>query len=817
MGIERQKMCVSVVALSVALVLPEISFAQDSESSVRTGATLEEIVVTAQKRSENIQDVPIAVAAFSGEALQERGVSEIAQLASFTPSVQLSNSSQIVSSPSSLSGFIRGIGQDDFSTQFEPGVGTYVDGVYLARTVGANANLMDVERVEILKGPQGTLFGRNTIGGAINVVTSRPRDEFGARFQASVGRFNAINAGGVIDLPIVPGTLTSSVAVNYSYRRGYQVRIPFAGAENFYREPITALSPTGAILGVGAKGRLGGGREFNGRVKLHWNASDALRVTLAGDYTKANQGASPTTLIRTSQGGDGGPTLIGIYNSCINIPAAVLATTPLAAICGPRVGPGTAIGGVNADADPTNDRLTVDDRFVTGNIDTTYGAGNNYSRLRNYGVMGTIELDISNDVTLKSITAYRAQKWDIGLDIDGTPVQIFEPNVLQDQSQFSQELQLSGKMIDNRLNWLVGAYYFDEHADEQQNPNFAAGLFTILNPASFDTKSYAAFAHLNFAVTDRIGITLGARYTEEVKHLNPGQADVNLFLQKAAGVPAILYPDPDDLRQLLPIDRQRQKFTNFSPRIGLEFKPVDDVMIYGSFSRGYKSGGWTTRVTAPVMAVPTFSPEKAETFELGVKSRLFDRRLQLNVAAFSTKYRDIQLLVQRGISPTFENAGVARIKGIEVESQAVLSDMFRINASAGYIDAHFTSVSDPTGVITIGSDLPRVPAWTAHVGPEVRVGLGEGRIVLRGDYSYRSRSANDAENTPELYSRAISIVNLSLTYEAPDGRWSMTAGGRNIFNERYVVNGTNQLPAVGLLTANYNRPGEWYIATRFSF
>ena len=807
--------CSSLAAISIALMVNGAALAQTSEAQ-DNGAAIEEIVVTAQKREENVQTVPIAIAAFSGEALQERGVGEVAQLAKFTPSVQLSASSQIASSPSSLSGFIRGIGQDDFSTQFEPGVGTYIDGVYLARTVGANANLMDVERVEILKGPQGTLFGRNTIGGAISVVTREPGDTFGGRVQASYGRFNAINIGGIVDLPISPGVLDSSIAVNYSSRDGYQKRIPFPGAGTFYQEPNTVFVPTGAILGLGSKNRLGGGKEINGRIKLAWRASESLKVTLAGDYSRARQGASPTTLIRTAQGGAGGPTLLGIYNICINTPADVLAGIGLGPLCGPRVGPGTGIAGVNVDADPSNNRLTVDDRFVTGDKDKTYATGNNLSRLRSYGLAGTIDLELSDDIALKSITAYRAQKWNIGLDIDGTPVYIMEPNILQDQNQFSQEIQLSGKALDNRLNWVVGAYYFNESSDEQQNPNFAAGLFTILNPASFNTKSYAAFTHLNFAVTDQIGITLGARYTEERKKYLGGQQDLNLFLQKAVGLPAALYWDPTDLTQLLPTTPQKLKFNNFSPRLGIEFKPSRDVMVYGSYSRGYKSGGWNTRVTAPVKFIPTFGPEKAETIEVGVKSQLLDRRLQINVAGFTTRYRDIQLLAQRGISPTFENAGTARIKGFEIEAQAIVSSVIRLNASVGYIDAHFTKV-DPTSVVNLSSDLPRVPAWTAHFGPELRFGLGDGLIKLRADYFYRSRFANDAENTPELYTRAVSTVDLAATYEAPGDTWSITAGGRNVFNERYVLNGTNQLAAVGFLTANYNRPAEWYISARMKF
>ena len=321
---------------------------------------------------------------------------------------------------------------------------------------------------------------------------------------------------------------------------------------------------------------------------------------------------------------------------------------------------------------------------------------------------------------------------------------------------------------------------------------------------------------MNFAVNDQLGLTLGARYTKEIKHLNPGQVDLNLFLQKV-GVPAFLYPDPSDLRQLLPTDRQRQKFSNFSPRIGVEYKPLERVMIYGSYSRGFKSGGWTTRVTAPVMSVPTFDPEQADTYEIGFKSDLFGRKLRLNAAAFRTNYEDIQLLIQRGISPTFENAGTARIQGVELEGFAALSNQFKVDASVGYIDAHFRSVSDPTGVISLSSDLPRVPAWTAHVGPSYRFDLGAGEVTLRADYSYRSRTANDAENTPELYSRRVHLVDLGATYAGPGDRWSITAGGRNVFNTRYVVNGTNQLAAVGFLTANYNRPAEWYLTGRVRF
>lgn len=801
----RTKLCLAVSVLA----LPGPAFAQPAENR-----SLEEIIVTAQKRAENVQDVPIAIAAISGEAMQSRGVTEVVQLANFTPSVQLSNSSQIVSSPSSLSGFIRGIGQDDFSAAFEPGVGTYIDGVYLARTVGANANLLDVERIEILKGPQGTLFGRNTIGGAISVITRDPSQTYGMRGQFTIGRFNRIDAGVAVDLPLIEDRLLSSFAVASSNRDGWQRRVSFPGVTS--SETIADIIPGGAVQGIGARSRLGGGNEINARGKLLWKA-DGYRVTLAADYSRARQGASPYQLIRTAQvDANGNPTLTGLYNICINTPAGVLGAIGLGAVCGPRVGPGTGIAGVNVDSDPTNDLPTYDDRYVSSDLGTTYGSGNNYSRLRNYGFAGTVDIDLTDDIAFKSITAYRKQKWDIGLDIDGSPAIIFEPTITQSQRQFSQEVQLSGNALDNRLKWVVGGYYFDEKTDEEQDPIFAGGLFQVKNPIAFKTRAFAAFTHINFALTDQLSFTLGGRYTEEKKKFWPSQQDINLFLQKLVGLPAVLYPNPADLTELMPTTLQRQKFDNFSPRLGVEFKPVDDVMLYGSFSKGYKSGGWTTRVTAPVQVAPTFKKETADTFELGVKSQLLDRRLQMNIAAFTTKYKDIQLLIQRGVSPTFENAGDARIKGVEIEAQAVIADGLRLNASAGYIDASYTRVDDPTGVIRIDSDLPKVAKWTAHVGPEYRLSLAdESSITLRADYFYKSKVASDAENTPELYSRSVGVVDLSATYALPGDEISLTIGGKNVFNERYVVNGTNQLGGVGNLFAVYNRPAEWYATLRF--
>jgi iron complex outermembrane receptor protein len=202
---------------------------------------------------------------------------------------------------------------------------------------------------------------------------------------------------------------------------------------------------------------------------------------------------------------------------------------------------------------------------------------------------------------------------------------------------------------------------------------------------------------------------------------------------------------------------------------------------------------------------------------VGLKSQFLDHHLQVDLAAFTTQYKDIQLLIQQGVSPTFINAGDARIKGIELDMEAALGSGLTVRGSAGYIDAYYTRIVDPTGVITLESNLPKVAKWTAHLGADYRINLANlGSITFRGDYTFKTRVANDAENTPELYAPSISLVDLSATLE-PKENWSLTAGGTNVLNRRYLVNGDNQLGGVGEIFGVPNRPAEWYISARVKF
>ncbi len=289
----------------IAIAAPFAAYAQEATSA---GAGIGEIVVTAQKRAENVQDVPIAISAFGGEALRERSVSDVAQLSNAAPNVTLDAGTPFSGSSSVLSAFIRGIGANDFAMNIDPGVGIYLDGVYLARTVGANLDLPDVERIEVLKGPQGTLFGRNTIGGAISVVTRTPGDEPSFQGDITTGRFNRLDVRGYADLPLSE-TLKSSVTFSIKSRDGYQKRIPYTSATPYVTDRAGSLPQSG----YQTSSREGGQHEWTFRGKLLWEASDRFRVTLGGDYMKIDQSSMSNSVLAVTTGLSGFP-CVGGYN-----------------------------------------------------------------------------------------------------------------------------------------------------------------------------------------------------------------------------------------------------------------------------------------------------------------------------------------------------------------------------------------------------------------------------------------------------------------------------------------------------------------------
>lgn len=856
--------------LSVSLFLATTAlspvFAQDeAPQEENTGGGIQEIVVTAQKRAENVQDVPIAVSAFTSEALQERAVGSVAGLSALAPNVTLDSSVPFSGSTAVLAASIRGIGSNDFAFNIDPGVGVYLDGVYLARSVGANQDLLDIARIEVLKGPQGTLFGRNTIGGAVSVVTSDPGKEFGGKADLTYGRFDLLQARGSINIPI-SDSLFSAVTFAIKSRDGYGKRIPFPDARANNSPSFTAFPATG----YDSPSREGDEESRTIRLKLKYDNGGPLRVNLSGDYQKGSSGA-PYSLLQTVTSAVSGPVNFGDFvNICATSDAATLTAISGAVglnfnnLCGsygtqlPSIRRGvvtpvnrlTGLSGVNVDGNPSNDRLLWNNQFITNDPDLSYATGNNFSKLTNWGIGGTIDYDISDDIALKSITAYREGHWLSGIDADGSPLNIFHLSFDQDQWQMSQELQLTGSAMDRKLNYVLGAYYFKEKGTLLDLVTFGEGMNQIDGPNWLETENYAAFGQIDFRPIDLIGITLGGRYTHEKKLFEGGQQELNGLFYKLAGCSdvngtitpfapiagpgsptcrvALGYPTDANPLRVYPEGINKQTFNNFSPKVGVQVHPSDDIMLYGSWSKGYKTGGWTTRYTTPQTTVANYDPEEATTFEIGLKSTLIDRRLQVNAAAFSTKYSDIQLNYQVGTSPTIANVGDARIKGFEVEIVAVPIDALTINASVGHLDASYTRL-DPAVAVTsgpiagfqagalVGGPLPKTPSWKFNISPRLELPIGNGgKVVVLGDWTHTTKIWNNVERVIALLRPSTDIFNASIGYTDPSDRYSLTLGGTNLTDERYVQSG-NSIAASGVVSGVYSRPREYYLRLGVNF
>ena len=570
-----------------------------------TGDQLEEVVVTATRREQNLQEVPIAVTAFTAEAMQSRGVTDIHSLSMLTPNVNLDAGAPFSGDSSVLSASIRGIGQDDFAFNLDPGVGVYVDGAYLARTIGANQNLLDVDRIEILKGPQGTLFGRNTIGGAINVVTHTPGKEFAVSGMLTEGQRNRHDILFTADIPISSSVL-SSISVSSQHQDGYQTLIPFpatapyqvlgqadypkasgngelldprwqefrddpwqvalACLRHLRRDLVGRLHPSEPIGhpqhdpgGLRAQQRNLTCREFGQRRSavygpniirrplqcLHHDlggGSEPGPLSLAGRSTPPTVCADrwpsvPGIRRRTSTGNGlgypGAPALGG--NGAVNVPLSVLASAAGQLPPYVHIAPGASVGSLLFPGQTP--RIYWDfANTQTGNIDTTYSNGPSFAKNDAYGGSLTLDWKLGRSMHLKSITGWRQITWNIGTDLDGLPESMQEVTDGQGQRQVSEELQLNGKAMDDKLNYTAGLYYFKESGYVHDFVPFDTGYLYVYDyDNNVKTDSYAGYLHLDYKLTDAWGLTAGVRYSHEKKQFLGGQADLNGFTYKISG------------------------------------------------------------------------------------------------------------------------------------------------------------------------------------------------------------------------------------------------------------------------------------------
>ena len=832
-------------------------------SGTASAAGLEEIVVTAQKVTQNVQDVPIAVTAFTSSELETKGINSVAKMSNYAPNVTLDASTPFSGSDNVLAAFIRGIGQNDFAFNQDPGVGVYVDGVFLARSVGSNTNMLDVDRVEILKGPQGTLFGRNTIGGAISIITHEPGNEFTAKGEVTGGSFNRLDFQGAMDLPITDNLLTT-VAFSRKSRDGWQKRVPWpgnvAGSSGIPDcDALAAGTPcsnnpvaydTQPAAAYKTSKREGGQDSWTGRGKIVWTPTDALKVTATADYTKIDQSATPTTQLAIDTSS---PAQLGnLSNTCITLDSATLTAIGLGTLCNQQrlnvspvptpVSPLPNVGGINADGNPNNDISPYDSRFLTGKPGTTYATGNSFSKMTNWGVAGIIDYDINSAMHVKSITGYRRMYWRAGMDLDGSPLNILHTSFTMPQHQLSQELQFTGTTFSDTVDYVFGAYYFKEKGHLHDFVTFPMAYLMIDGPNNLSTESEAIYGHLNIRMTDEWALVAGGRFTIEHKTFEGFQTDGNGLSYKASGcfppsmpnnlgAPAFLncqqtlgFPNPTQPYRYYPAGKKTLNFKNFSPTMGLQYTPNDDMMFYATLSQGYKTGSWTTRLSNPHPTYDDtlhFNPEKAISEEVGMKSEWLSNSLRLNVAGFHTLYKDIQLNSQQGISPTLLNAGDARMWGFEVESQADMGNGLSLVASVGFIDAHYIRINPGVGdngiFITTDFKLPKTPKWKFYFGPQYVMSMPfGGELQVNMDYTHITKVYNDLGNTELLARPTSDMVNASATYRLPGDKYSITFGVTNLTDERNIITGQYQ-GGVSNIYGTYNDPREWYATLRAAY
>ena len=750
---------VSLVALASLAASPAL--AQDAPQAADDG--LGDIVVTAQKRSENIQDVPIAISAVGSQYLESRGVDSIDKLGSIAPNVKIERApaSKTISQIS-----IRGSVTINPAITWEPAVGLYLDGVYIAKAQGSIFDVADLERVEMLRGPQGTLYGRNALAGAVNLVTKKPSGEPGGAVDLTYGSFNELKVRGVLDLPKVG---PFSVKLSGQYRK---------------RDGLIDLVPDHPVVG----GRTDSIDSGSFMVQVRAELSDNLTADYTYDYSKASQDPPFSQLLRVNRNGD---------PRDIFDPAS----------------PGYAFGGAFF---PLN-LYTQPNRVTTAAIDAPA-----YERSRSYGHALTLTADLG-PVTLKSITAYRDLAWADGLDLDGSPLPVAFTQRITDYNAFSQELQLSGQSGDGRLNYVLGAFYFDEKAETLNPQTYFGGGTDLQSDYGSNTEAFALYAQLDYKLTDRVKLSLGGRYTHEKK-------DVKRFFRINFDFANSIF-SPLVIADIDYGDIPEAKYNDFSPSATLAWEASDNVNFYARYAKGFKSGGFngeTNVFVAPTTACPSgatelctpYRPEKVDSYELGMKTKLADGKVIFNVAAFRDEHKDMQLSVftaTTGAASVIRNAAGARIQGLEFETVLKPIDSLTINGSLAILDPKYKSFIDGGVDVSANRAFPHAPKTTAALGFDWRAASGGwGKLNFYGDLNYVSKyytfpyalvtpTLSD-QNAHSSQSQGRTIVNLRASLsDVPIGnaRAELSVFVRNLTKEDNPSNFIDFGPGFGGILLGY--------------
>lgn len=796
---------------------------QAAEQETLSPGMVADIVVTAQFREQRLQDTPISITAVSAAELEAKSQVNLAQVADAAPNVSLKPMG--ASFGPSISASIRGVGQNDFNPAYEPGVGIYIDDVYYPQLTGAVFELLDLDRVEILRGPQGTLAGRNAEGGAIKLYSKRPSGENGGFVELSYGIRDRIGIRAAADFKIAD-TLSARISGVARQQDGFVDRVDYGCANP--GSGIAATQPAGKCT----ISKLGGVGYQAIRGIVFWEPSDRFDVTVIGDYTRDEHTIAGEVILETSP-----------INSP-NTNAAPGVPYDNRFICGRYcnyIGTGQPAG---VWVPP----IPVDPLGAAGTpLSST--SGSDRSLYKGWGVSGQINYKLSDNFSLSSITGYRAFETRFDSDEDLSPASLgFGRNYLENWS-FSQEVRLNASLGET-INATIGGYYFKQKStyDSLQDIRYVPVFplqFRQPDPTKADAK--AVFAHLSWKPIERMTLSGGLRYTDESKdqtyyRLN-FDGTVNRFLDPVGTVYGIGYAGPDTLdsnfngnttETVTALSGLTAKYRakRLDYRIAADYRLSDSLLVYASISTGFKGGGSNPRPFNSGQVIP-FKPEKLQAYEIGFKSDLLDRRLRFNAAAFINDYTGIQIPVltcpDAPCAARF-NAGDAQVKGFEAELTAYPVDGLAIDASISYLDFKYKAGSlnpaaaYPTNPGGVSADDPPVsPPWKFSLGAQYKIDLDSaGSLTPRFDVTYEDKkyAGSSVIGTTRIlnYVPAYTLANARLTWSNADNDLDISLEVTNLFDKYYFLSVFDVRGAgAGVNKGRPGNPREWAISVKKKF
>ena len=694
-------------------------------------AQLGDIIVTAEKRSGSLQRTPVAVSALSGEMLVARQIRAISDVQSLVPNFSMGSNIGVAQIT------IRGIGTTAIVPGAEGPVAVNVNDIYISRPVAQLAGVYDVASIEVLRGPQGTLYGRNATAGSVNISTALPTSDVSGYGRLAIGNYRTINFDGALSGPILGDALTARLAVSTNDREGY--------GKNLVTGKDIDDRKTRAV-----------------RLTLRSKLAENVTATLFADYYHQNDASGA----------------LHYFGAAGLIPVAGALGKPPFTL---------ANGGYTA----------PDIRDIASQLDTRF-------KLETWSVTGKLEADLGK-ISLKSITGYRRQKTRGLVDLSGGSKLGGFYTYGEPAHQFSQELQAA--VTTDRLNLTAGLYYFTENdrtypghapftalalaqqvgAPVPSNPELLLNVFQATGLSR--TEAYAAFSQGTYKLTDALSVTAGLRYSHERKSLSDHYFGLD-------------FTTPFALNIVYPTTRSEASFNNLSPKLGVNLQLTPRTLLYASYSRGFKSGGFDVGANSPA-----YRPEKLTDYEAGIKTTLFDNRLRMNLAGFYYDYKDLQVqqVINNALITT--NAATATIYGVETEITVLPTPSVSIDASLSYLHARFDRYvgADPARPLLLtadfsGNSLPNSPEWRGHISAQKTWYLGDDELKLRGEADYSSRNYFAANNFKQLSQGAVTRFNAFLSYDT--GSWNVTAFMRNITDKAvksslFVATATTGNPILG--------------------